>query len=97
MSASTLIFARPSRSDGFPHRVAVDARTLKPLACTCPAGARGIVCWAALEVAADECVAEAQRRCEEARRVLRRVLERRDTAEHVIALRAEHRPLRRAA
>lgn len=93
-----LVFARPSRSSGRPHRVVVNARTLRPLSCSCQAGQRGIVCWAALEVAADECLAEAVRRHLEATRVLKLATQRRETAERVLAYRAEQRRrLRRVA
>lgn len=93
-----LTFARPSRSGGPPHQVAVNARTLRPLSCACPAGQRGVVCWAALEVAADECFAEAVRRHLEATRVLKLATTRRETAERVLTFRAEQRRrLRRVA
>jgi hypothetical protein len=50
--ASTLQFTRPSRSGGPAHQVRVDADSLCPIGCTCRAGQNGLVCWAALDVAA---------------------------------------------
>lgn len=57
-----LIFERPSRSGGPPHRVRVDAKSLAPLACSCVAAQHDIVCWAVLEVSAEECWDAARQR-----------------------------------
>ena len=51
--ANSIQFSRPSRSGGAPHTVSVDADDLCPISCTCPAGQRGLVCWAALDVVLD--------------------------------------------
>lgn len=102
-----LVFARPSRSGGPDHRVSVNAVSLRPLSCTCPAGQRDIVCWAALEVARDECYAEAARRWQaakgflsrefaEAARVLGKAARRRRIAIAVLAAREQRRTQRAA-
>jgi hypothetical protein len=52
--AAPLTFTRPSRSGGTDHVVSVDADDLCPIACSCPAGQRGLVCWASLDVALDQ-------------------------------------------
>jgi hypothetical protein len=52
MASSPLQFTRPSRSGGPEHLVTVSGDDLCPLRCTCRAGQNGLVCWAALEVAA---------------------------------------------
>ena len=53
-SATSLAFVRPSRHDGVPHQVLVDVATLRPLSCTCLAGAHGRLCWAVVDVAAHD-------------------------------------------
>src|SRR5262245_1860246 len=62
-----LVFTRRSRSGGAPHQVSVDPATLRPLHCTCPAGQRDIVCWAALQVAVNDLLPIARQRWARAR------------------------------
>jgi hypothetical protein len=62
-----LVFERPSRSADSPHRISVDAVSLRPLSCTCRAGQRDIVCWAALQVAVDDVLPIARQRWLDAR------------------------------
>jgi hypothetical protein len=51
-----LRFVRPSRHGLAPHRVLVDAASLRPVGCSCKAGQFDVVCHAALSVAIDELV-----------------------------------------
>src|ERR1700694_4157717 len=53
-SATSLVFVRPSRHDGVPHQVLVDPVSLRPLSCTCLAGAHGRLCWAVVRLAAQD-------------------------------------------
>ncbi len=50
--AAPLIFCRPSRTGGPDHTISVAVADLTPAACSCAAGARGLVCWAVLDLAA---------------------------------------------
>ncbi len=93
-----LVFERPSRSGDAPHHVSVDPDSLRPLHCTCRAGQRDIVCWAALQVAVDELLPLARKRwahahgrteLEEAAAVYGQVLRRRAAAARVLAERAQ--------
>jgi hypothetical protein len=52
--AEPIQFTRPSRSGGADHVVTVSGDDLCPTSCTCLAGQNGRVCWAALEVGADD-------------------------------------------
>ena len=94
-----LVFMRPSRSGDAPHQVYVDPVSLRPIRCTCRAGQRDVVCWAALQVAVDELLPIARLRwaqahgmteLEEAAAVYGQVLRRRAAAARVLAERAEH-------
>src|SRR2546425_10765635 len=53
-SAASLAFTRPSRHDGHAHVVRCDPLSLRPLSCTCLAGAHGRLCWAVVDVAAHD-------------------------------------------
>ncbi len=52
ITTTALVLTRPSRTGGLEHQVTVDGETLTPESCTCKAGQRGVVCHAALSVAA---------------------------------------------
>jgi hypothetical protein len=64
-----LVFTR-QLADG-EHRVSVDRATLRPRECSCPLSTEGLVCRAALEVAAVECVDEARQRAANAFNAMR--------------------------
>lgn len=94
-----LRFTRPSRHGAAPHRVTVDARTLRPVGCSCRAGQFAIVCHAALSVAIDELVPIALARwtvakgfleLEAAAALYGRTLRYRATAAALLAQRCEH-------
>jgi hypothetical protein len=93
-----LVFERPSRSGDAPHQVSVDAVSLRPFHCTCRAGQRDIVCWAALQDAVDDLLPIARQRWLDARgmaelecaaAVYGQVLRRRAAAARVLAERAQ--------
>jgi hypothetical protein len=93
-----LVFVRKARSGSAPHQVSVDSTTLRPLHCTCPAGQRDIVCWAALQVAVNDLLPIARQRwsrargmtqLEDAAAIYGQVLRRRAAAARVLAERAE--------
>ena len=97
-ASEPLVFARKSRTGGVPHQVSVDSSSLRPLHCTCPAGQRDIVCWAALQVAVDDLLPIARHRWAKARgmteleyaaAIYGQVLRRRAAAARVLAERAE--------
>ena len=97
-AAPPLVFERPSRSGDAPHRVSVDPVSLRPIHCTCRAGQRDVVCWAALQVAVEELLPIARQRwaqahgmteLEEAAAVYGQVLRRRAAAARVLAQRAQ--------
>jgi len=50
--AAPLVFCRPSRTGGPDHSISVAVADLTPTGCSCAAGARGLVCWASLDLAA---------------------------------------------
>jgi hypothetical protein len=64
--SNALVFTRPSRHAGPDHRITVDPTTLRPLSCTCPAGRRGLLCWAVIEITATELVPVACQRWRQA-------------------------------
>src|SRR5262245_49228080 len=80
-AAPPLVFVRPSRSGDAAHKVFVDPVSLRPMRCTCLAGRHDIVCWAALQVAADELLPIARQRWAQARGVT--------DAEHAAAVYAQ--------
>ena len=59
--SNALLFTHPCDS-GPPHDVTVDSTTLRPLSCTCDAGSRGWLCWAVIDIAANELVPIAEHR-----------------------------------
>jgi hypothetical protein len=54
ISAASLAFTRPSRHDSHDHVVRCDPFSLRPLSCTCLAGQHGRLCWAVVDVAAQD-------------------------------------------
>jgi len=52
--APSIVFRRESHSGGPGHLIICDPVTLRPLSCTCAAGAHGRLCWAVVDVAATE-------------------------------------------
>jgi hypothetical protein len=98
LPAPELVFTRPSRSGDAPHQVFVDPVSLRPIRCTCFAGRRDIVCWAALQIAVDDLLPIARQRwldargmaeLERAAAVYGQVLRRRAAAARVLAERAQ--------
>ena len=98
-TAPELVFTRLSRTGDAPHKVFVDRVSLRPVRCTCLAGRREIVCWAALQVALDDLLPIARQywaeakgiaEIEQAAAVYGQVLRRRTAAARVLAERGEH-------
>jgi hypothetical protein len=65
-SKAALAFTRPSRHNGPEHIVRVDAASLRPFACTCEAGRRGLLCHAVIATTATDLLPIARQRWERA-------------------------------